>query len=525
MIDGFIITELSPTPPAGEPEWVECVNATARRIDLDGWMICDERSCVPLPSGTVAPGSTVVFTRDASALRESRWIPGAVEVVEVALPSLNNTSDRITLVDPSGAVMDAVTYDVRRHVKGRSIERTGQEDARGVSYADAWATCQDRDSATCGRANSVIVRDRDLRVASITALDRSVDVQVVNQGRRAEGGVRFTLSIGSHVFTRTVDLLEPQMPWTMSVRLADLDPEPAVTSVQALAVVHVRDDRPENDTAAMVLMLPPAPGGLVVNEVMFDPLAGRCDWVEIMNRTTDTVDLDGWVITDAASDAVTITGPARVAPGALFVVASDTSIAADVPPERWTVTRPMLRINATEDLLVLRTPSGFAADSLRVDADDHHPHLPSARGTSLEKRHPGLPGTDPSSWTSSAEITGSSPGMPNSVLRAPSEHGTMRAHPSVLSSDPARRMAGTEVTWRIPFLQAVARVSVVTPDGRFVRDLVREAFIGAEGGVAWDGADGSGQRVPPGPYVVVLECVNASSHAVHRDRCLVVVGE
>lgn len=525
MIGPLLITEFSPTPPAGEPEWVECVNVAAARIDLSGWRVCDERTCVEIPAVSVPRGAIVVLTRDAEALRESRWVPSTAIVVECALPSLNNTTDRLVLLDGAGAIVDSTGYDVRRHVKGRSIERMGNETTSGVVYTNTWAASRDRDSATCGRLNSVLTRERDLHVATVEARHDVLSIPIANYGRTPSGGERLTIRVDDTTLVRVVPDLLPGMVWTATVPVMDLPPRAGVSYRYVEAVMNVQDDRPENDTASAWLVFPPPAGGITINEIMAEPADGGNDWVEIVNQTSDTVDLAGWLVDDADGNAVIITAPARCPPGAFFVASADTTIAVDVERHGWAPTRPMLRINASDDLVVLRTPSGLVADSVPVSSRWHHPRVPDSRGTSLEKRDPALSGTNPASWTSSADVSGSTPGRANSVVRTAEEGGDMSAMPSPFSSNPARYPSGTVITWRLPFLQAIARVTVLAPDGRHVRDLADGLFVGSVGGVAWDGKDAVGQRVPRGPYVVVLECVNASSHATYQDRCLVVVGE
>lgn len=218
-------------------------------------------------------------------------------------------------------------------------------------------------------------------------------------------------------------------------------------------------------------------------------------------------------------------GKTVVAPLAYGVFAGDTTIRNRVGQNHWTLARPSLQINSTTDLIVLRTPSGFLVDSMTYDEKLHHPLLPTSKGVALEKRHTNVVSSDRSAWTSSGDITGGTPGRANSVSVSASTNATMQAMPSPFSSDPGRRLSSCVITWQQPFEQAVARVCVYRLDGSFVADLLNTVFIAREGGVAWNGVDWLGQRVAVGPYVVAIECVDASSAAVYRDRCLVVVGE
>lgn len=521
----LLITEVHPTPSAGEPEWVECVNTTSRSIILRDHLICDARSCIRIDLLEVPARGYVVLTRDASALRESRWLPRDAVVVEVALPSLNNTTDRVELRSEDSVLIDSMTYDVRRAIRGRSIERVGDDRNGTVTFADGWLASLARDSATCGQQNSRVTRERDLYCSQAVAADDALRVEVRNVGRSAMPSVPIEITIDGAVLRSRTGELDLDMTWMWQVPLTEITLGSGPEERNVRVVVSVDDDRSENDTSDMLLTFPPRKGTILINEVLADPSPGMCEYIEVWNGTPDTVDLDGWIIEDASGLRSVATGSCIVLPGGFGVAASDTSIQRRVTPGAWTILRPSTQINSTTDHLVLRTPSGFVVDSMTYDGDRHHALLPSPKGISLEKLAPPLLSNEILSWTSCGDISGGTPGRSNSVAQAQPFEGRMSAVPSPFSSDPGRRNSQTVISWTQPFLQAIARVGVRRPDGVFVTDLLNAEFISREGGVVWNGTDAMGQRVSPGPYVVVLECVDAASSAVFRERCLVIIGE
>lgn len=511
----LLINEIHPTPSGGEPEWIECINIGTRSINLNTWMICDSRSCVTLDDVMIPARGFVVLTRDAVALHESRWIPHNVVVFEAKLPSLNNTTDRVEIRNADSVLIDSMSYDARRHVRGRSIERVGE----------SWASCVARDSATCGAMNSVVTLERDVRCAQISALDDQIVIDVVNHGRTVLEATQIFIEVGGEKIRFTTSTLDPGMAWSLRLPIHTLRLYRQLRYERVLAYAEIDDDRAENDSVEADLMFPPLYGTLMINEVLADPLQGSCEYVEVWNGTTDTIDLDGWIIEDASHVRSVGIGKTVVAPNGYGVIAGDTSIRNRIGQDRWTLARPALQINSTTDLIVLRTPSGFLVDSMTYDEKLHHPIIPTTKGVALEKRNAIVVSSDRSAWTSSGDVSGGTPGRSNSVSIEASRSGKMQAVPSPFSSDPGRRISSCVITWQQPFEQAIARVCVYRPDGSFVADLLNTVFIAREGGVAWSGVDWLGQRVAVGPYVVALECVDASSAAVYRDRCLVVVGE
>ncbi|MEN6335835.1 MAG: lamin tail domain-containing protein, partial [Phycisphaerales bacterium] len=55
---------------------------------------------------------------------------------------------------------------------------------------------------------------------------------------------------------------------------------------------------PGTDDAGLV----PEPGSVVINEVMANPAAGECDWIELHNSTDQSIDVGGWFLSDDGND-------------------------------------------------------------------------------------------------------------------------------------------------------------------------------------------------------------------------------
>lgn len=97
------ITEIYPSPPTGSSEWVELWNATTQAINLDGWQLKDASGALTALTGTIAAAGYLLVPDPKG--------------------NLNNSGDVVTLLDPSSAVIETVTYpSVKR---GESYARDG----------------------------------------------------------------------------------------------------------------------------------------------------------------------------------------------------------------------------------------------------------------------------------------------------------------------------------------------------------------------------------------------------------------
>ena len=154
----------------------------------------------------------------------------------------------------------------------------------------------------------------------------------------------------------------------------------------------------------------PRPLELVINEILFDPLPGQSEFIELQNRSETAFDLRMLRFRDERSEPHPLTYSKRmIAPGEFIVLVHDSvsflSAVQHVPfvaPETW----PSL--NNGGDVVVLSGPRGVI-DSLSYDGGG------SDRGISLERIDPEAP-PEPYNFTASQDPTGSSPGRVNSVF-------------------------------------------------------------------------------------------------------------
>lgn len=504
-----ILTEIHPVPAAGEPEWVELYNPTGRTITLRNYRLCDGRSCVELPELTIAARTYVVLTTSPEALQESRTIR---DPVQVALPSLNNTTDAVYLRDADSSLIDHVVYSMKDHVKGRSIERYGRWEQDDIVFDTTWATCVAFDSATCGTLNSVITLRRDLSILPIIIRDASIDVVVGNVGQVSTSSVELTVTIGDVVLSHVVPPMKSSDADTFSVALSDLGWPMRSGRQQVHIDVNTRDDRSANNAMNVDIILPPRAGTVVLNEIMFDPFTGNKDYVELINIGADTIDLSNWIIEDGSVDRSVTNTVIRLPPDSIMALIGGVNV------------KPDLSLNASGDRVTVRTPSGFVVDDVTYYPSWHHPMLPNGKGVSLEKIAPELASAAPSSWTSSGDLSGGTPGAANSQRTLVEFSTSMTASPSPFSSDPSDVRHPCILSYVLPFQQAIVTLHVRRWDGSYVTTLLNSVFTGSEAAVAWPGTSADGTRVPPGMYIGVIEAVDAGSNRTHRAVCSIVVG-
>ena len=154
----------------------------------------------------------------------------------------------------------------------------------------------------------------------------------------------------------------------------------------------------------------PRPLELVINEILFDPLPGQSEFIELHNRGESSFDLRALRFRDDRSELLPLTYSSRpVAPGEFIVLVEDSlaflTTIRDIPfitPETW----PSL--NNGGDAVILSGPQGVI-DSVRYDGGG------STGGISLERIDPEAP-PEPYNFSTSQDPAGSTPGRVNSVF-------------------------------------------------------------------------------------------------------------
>jgi len=149
-----IINEVMPVPANGHGEWFEIHNRSTRQIDLKGWLIADDRG-----------GGIVLSDENLLVESEGYLVLGAANSILPNLPekwihrvsqfpTLNNTTDELTLSDPQGLIMDTMYYiESDLPPSGRSLERIRPNEIdQGRSN---WGHCIHESGATPGAQNSL----------------------------------------------------------------------------------------------------------------------------------------------------------------------------------------------------------------------------------------------------------------------------------------------------------------------------------------------------------------------------------
>ncbi len=158
---------------------------------------------------------------------------------------------------------------------------------------------------------------------------------------------------------------------------------------------------------------PAHPLDIILNEIMFAPISPEPEWIELLNTTSDTINIAGWVLAVQGHAPVTIPSiNTLVAPDSLIVLSSnDTELAAYRKVDVDRIVRVSLpNLSNTGSTLAIRDPFGDLIDSAWYSGN-----WIKTDGISIERIDPAHFGYDSNNWKACEDSTGSTILRPNSI--------------------------------------------------------------------------------------------------------------
>jgi hypothetical protein len=541
-----VINEIMFAPVGDEPEWVEIYNLNSQRINLKNWRIADALSDVPVARDDffLEPLNYLVIAKDSSIF-DFYNIPSKVIISK--FPSLNNDMDAVIIYDETGMMIDSVFYFGNWGRSGFSIERVEFEE--GSLDPLNWSIPADSIRATPGRENSVKPLQYDLTISSIYLSETSlkfgqpleITVVVKNSGINVVSD--FSIEIYLDIdFDSTLSendpllasggfkgSLEKRDSTAIKLRIPEL---PSGYTQLIIYLKFSRDMRSMDNMALISLKVGYPENAVVINEIMFEPLKGFSEYIEIYNRSELDVNLNDWRIGDMRNFNIISDSNFILKPGEFLVISSDSSIFnyLDRSGDRdikLVILNRDLGLNNNFDDVILSDPIGGIIDSVRYFSGWHSPIVPDTKGRSLERINPELPSNDGRSWSTSTDRTGGTPGRINSIfteLNSQPQEPNISISPNPFSPDGDGFEDFCIISYTLPFDEALISARIFDSSGRPVRTLANNEYSGKNGNLTWDGLGDDGRRLRIGIYIILFEARSDDGRRFQSKTVVVLAG-
>jgi hypothetical protein len=420
----LVINEIMYAPNSPEPEWIEIFNRSGKTIDLKNYMIADNIDTIIVTNNSVIlnPGQYLVFASDTTL---KRYYSVLSPFISAAIPSLNNSGDKIILLDSLNRAIDSLQYFASwGGSTGKSLERISAE--LFSTDSSNWKTSQSKYKATPGYINSAASKNFDILVTDIIfnpafpffSDNVSVSTTIENKGTIS---ANFNLILWEDT---NLDSLSNSI--VSSLEGINLLPGDSVNAQFGFQVSYLQNEKgflvfadfaQDQDTSNNYFYKRIIPGyppnTILFNEILYSPINGEPEWIEIFNISSDSINITNWGITDVLTTPVTakISNEVYLKGKSYLVLAKDTSIQffhRVIPSKVIKVNLPNLNNDA--DGIVLKDNRGLTIDSLQYFSD-----WGGTGGKSLERISIAAASDLNGNWGSSTDIELSTPGRINSL--------------------------------------------------------------------------------------------------------------
>ena len=261
----------------------------------------------------------------------------------------------------------------------------------------------------------------------------------------------------------------------------------------------------------------PTVGDLVINEILFDPYPNGEDFVEIYNKSSKTINLNGLIIVNAQKDDddiiqediilrpesyVALTPDIPFLRNSYTIENEDALIDQDIPSFNNDSGNVTLRIIENNQLITI--------DSVDYDEDMHYILLDDTEGVSLERINPDVASDVRDNWQSASTLAGyATPGYRNSnfiTIDGFSEQFNIAKTTFSPNGDGVDDVL--IVSYQLDGTSYLATARVFDAQGRVIKELLNNTLLSTEGFVKWDGTNDENTLSSIGIYIIWFEIFN-----------------
>ena len=539
-----VINEImaDPNPVVGLPEWeyVELYNTTEFGIDLKDWEIQIGTNDLTFGNFVLAPHGYVILCHN-DAVPELRTFGDCIGFSSF---SVGNSASTMYLYSKEGLLISRVNFsstwyhDPDKANGGWSVEQIDPlNPCAGVSN---WTASMDASGGTPGRINSVDgENDAKPKVERVSMFSDYILQLWFDQQMDAASLLEtqhfLVEETGEHPQQADINPLDGTY---VELHCDQGFEQGIVYNLVINGVTNCVGNPIEADTRIQFgIPNEIAEGEILINEILFDPIAPGVDYVELYNNTDKTFDLSTLMLgviresfpNPADTTLKEITADSRLfLPQTYVLLSTNSEIVGrqyDCPTDNFVQMASFPSYANAGGTAILMSKGGTMIDYMVFSEKMHYPLLKVTKGVALERVAFDQPSMAADNWHSAAErVHFGTPGYENSMMQTtePSQD-EISITPEIFSPDGDGFEDACFINYRFDEAGYTMNIYIFNVAGQLLRHLVKGELVGQEGSILWNGLDSNGNRVPVGVYVVVTEVFNFSGK-VKQFKNAVVVG-
>lgn len=422
--------------------------------------------------------------------------------------------DDLMFVDPSFALPDTMYFGIYcKYTSTRSDK---------FFYDEIGIKTIERDTIAPEIASVDVINDSELRVVFSETLDDNAAQKTSNYF------VNNNLGSPDQVLFSTATPNTVRLLFTTNKILSGI--------IYTLTADGVQDKSNNSKVTSkeFVFSTKPTKGDIILTEVLTDPYSGGADFVEIYNKSTKFIALDGLIIRNTQNNqSRTIATSLILKPTQYIAISQDTNFLKskyNTPSGARFIQATLPALNVSDANITIASiidNQQVTIDSFDYKEDFHFVLIDETKGVSLERVSLNGPSNDPNNWHSaSQQVLFATPGYKNSNGQTIDPNGEfgMKVDKKVISPNGDGTDDFLLLNYRLEKSGYLATVKIFDTEGFPLLNLVDNALLGSEGALKWDGVDGEGNIIRVGMYIIVSRLFHPDGDIKEFKNVVVVSG-
>jgi hypothetical protein len=520
----IVISEImaDPLPEVSLPgeEYLEIINRTEYSFNLKKWELKSADQSYPFNEIIIKPGEIIILcsSTDTSLFRKFGRVAGFKQ-----FPLLTDGGKIIYMVDSSGIMIHGVEYssswygDDLKSDGGWSLEMI--DTGFPFSGEGNWIASVSRKGGSPGAINSVTKRNPDNTFHGVRNVfpEDSVTISVsFSETVFNPSGIEKNIKMGGKGITNLypVDALFRKF----AIKIADPLVRGVIYELDISGnITDFAGNMMPGGKYAFGLPEPAKPGGILFNELLFNPLPGDQDYLELFNCSESIIDASRLNIISVNDDAggtsqiYPVSYEKRcIMPGSYYAITTDmkriTGRYFSSDPDNIFEIENLPSMSDDKGHLILYNRELDRIDEVFYNEKMHYSLLSGFEGIALEKTRPCLRSEESVNWHSATESSGwGTPGAPNSVFaEMPAEADNISFSSSKISPDNDGYEDFLVISFNLPGNGNIISATVFDETGNYVKKIASNLLAGPEASLIWDGTAADGTPVRTGIYIIYI---------------------
>jgi len=267
----------------------------------------------------------------------------------------------------------------------------------------------------------------------------------------------------------------------------------------------------------------PDTGDILFNELLFNPLPGDVDYIELFNCSEKVIDASGMQIIsvdDALRDTsrfFKVSDEGRcILPNSYFAITVNSKKVKEryfsADPDNLFETDALPSMNDENGHLILYNKELDRIDEVFYNEKMHYSLLSDYEGVALEKTSPRQISRESVNWHSAAESAGwGTPGAPNSLyIEEPVATDKVSFSSTRITPDTDGYEDFLVINFCLSGTGNVISITVFDETGNLIKKLAANLLAATDTNLMWDGTADDGSPVRTGIYIIYITLYNDS---------------